>query len=135
MNYLFDLIAQKIAEPAKTFIETDAGQTLSYRQMLSASARYANALVSAGVAAGDRVAVQMEKSPAVIFIYLACLRAGAVFLPLNTAYTPHEVGYFLADAKPRILVCDPDKAGAHAPCAEKTGAHSHPRRGRGGRPV
>jgi malonyl-CoA/methylmalonyl-CoA synthetase len=122
MSYLFDLIARKISDPDKTFIETDAGQTLSCRQMLSASARYANALVAAGVAPGDRVAVQMEKSPAVIFIYLACLRAGAVFLPLNTAYTPHEVGYFLSDAKPRILVCDPDKAGAHAPCADQTGA-------------
>jgi malonyl-CoA/methylmalonyl-CoA synthetase len=122
MNHLFDLIAGKISDPEKTFIETEGGQEISYRQMLCASARYANALVAAGVEPGDRVAVQMEKSPAVIFIYLACVRAGAVFLPLNTAYTPHEVGYFLGDARPKIFVCDPDWADAHAPAAREAGA-------------
>ncbi len=134
MNYLFDLIAQKISDPEKTFIETDSGAKISYRQMLSASARYANALVAAGVEPGDRVAVQMEKSPAVLFIYLACLRAGAIFLPLNTAYTPHEVGYFLGDARPKVFVCDPAWAEAHAPAAKEAGAlRSHPWRGHGGR--
>ncbi|MCW2274336.1 AMP-binding protein [Rhodoblastus acidophilus] len=122
MNYLFDLIDSKISDPDKTFIETDSGAKISYRQMLSASARYANALVAAGVEPGDRVAVQMEKSPAVLFIYLACLRAGAIFLPLNTAYTPHEVGYFLGDARPKVFVCDPAWAEAHAPAAKEAGA-------------
>jgi malonyl-CoA/methylmalonyl-CoA synthetase len=121
MNHLFDLIARRVADPDKIFIETESGD-ISYRQMLSASARYANALVAAGVAPGERVAVQMEKSPAVIFIYLACLRAGAVFLPLNTAYTPHEVGYFLSDARPKIFVCDPGRAEAHAEAAREAGA-------------
>jgi len=121
MNHLFDLIAGKISDPEKIFIETETG-TITYRQMLSASARYANALVAAGVEPGDRVAVQMEKSPAVLFIYLACLRAGTVFLPLNTAYTPHEVGYFLSDARPKIFVCDPAQAEAHAPAAQQAGA-------------
>jgi len=122
MNHLFDLIAGKIVDPDKIFIETERGETISYGQTLSASARYANALVAAGVAPGDRVAVQMEKSPAVLFIYLACIRAGAVFLPLNTAYTPHEVGYFLSDAHPKAFVCDPATAEAHAPAARKAGA-------------
>jgi malonyl-CoA/methylmalonyl-CoA synthetase len=122
MNHLFDLIAERIADPDKTFIETEAGETLSYGQMLSASARYANALVAAGVEPGDRVAVQMEKSPAAILIYLAALRAGAVFLPLNTAYTPHEVGYFLGDARPKLFICDPAWAEAHAPNAATAGA-------------
>ncbi|MBB4197965.1 malonyl-CoA synthase [Rhodoblastus sphagnicola] len=121
MNYFFDLIARRIADPDKIFIEAE-GCDISYRQMLAASARYANALVAAGVAPGDRVAVQMEKSPAVLFIYLACLRAGAVFLPLNTAYTPHEVGYFLSDARPTVFVCDPDRAEAHAPAAREAEA-------------
>src|SRR5271157_1887477 len=100
VNHLFDLIVSKIADSEKTFIQTPDGLSLSYRQMLSASARYAHALTAFGVEPGDRVAVQMEKSPAYIFIYLACVRAGAVFLPLNTAYTPYEVGYFLSDARP-----------------------------------
>jgi malonyl-CoA/methylmalonyl-CoA synthetase len=94
---------------------------MRYRQMLSASARYAHALAALGVEPGDRVAVQMEKSPATIFIYLACLRAGAVFLPLNTAYTPHEVGYFLSDAHPKVLVCDPERREALAEVAEQSG--------------
>ena len=126
MNHLFDLIASKIADPDKIFIETQDGIALTYRQMLSASARYANALVALGVAPGDRVAMQMEKSPAYIFIYLACVRAGAVFLPLNTAYTPHEVGYFLGDSRPKILVCDPERREALAEVAEKADARIVP---------
>jgi malonyl-CoA/methylmalonyl-CoA synthetase len=109
-NHLFDLIASRISDPEKIFIQSLDGASISYRQMLSASARYAHALVALGVVPGDRVAIQMEKSPAFLFIYLACLRAGAVFLPLNTAYTPHEVGYFLSDAQPKLIVCDPESA-------------------------
>ncbi len=121
MNHLFDLIASKIADPHKVLIETPDGLSIRYRHMLTASARYANALASLGVEPGDRVAVQMEKSPAALFIYLACLRAGAIFLPLNTAYTPHEVGYFLSDARPKILVCDPERREALADAAAKAG--------------
>ncbi|MCI4677953.1 malonyl-CoA synthase [Rhodoblastus acidophilus] len=109
-NHLLDLIASRVPDPEKIFIQSLDGESITYRQMLSASARYANALVSLGVEPGDRVAMQMEKSPAFLFIYLACLRAGAVFLPLNTAYTPHEVGYFLSDAKPKLIVCDIERA-------------------------
>ncbi|HEY1876320.1 MAG TPA: malonyl-CoA synthase, partial [Rhizomicrobium sp.] len=54
---------------------------------------------------GDRVAVQVEKSPNAVCLYLACLRAGAVYLPLNTGYTPSELSYFVADAEPRLFVC------------------------------
>ena len=68
---------------------------------------------SAGVAPGDRVAVQVEKSPEAMLLYLACLRAGAVYLPLNTAYTPAEIDYFLGDAEPRVVVCDPAQQDAH----------------------
>ena len=67
--------------------------------------------------------MQMEKSPAFLFIYLASLRAGAVFLPLNTAYTPHEVSYFLGDARPKILVCDPERQDSLTDVAAQAGAH------------
>ena len=118
-NHLFDLIVAKIPDPEKIFIQSLDGGSISYRQMLSASARYAHALVRLGVEPGDRVAMQMEKSPAFLFIYLACVRAGAVFLPLNTAYTPHEVGYFLSDAQPKLIVCDPERADSLATQAKK----------------
>jgi malonyl-CoA/methylmalonyl-CoA synthetase len=63
--------------------------------------------VALGVKPGDRVAVQVEKSPANLVLYLASLRAGAVYLPLNTAYTLPELGYFVGDAEPSLIVCDP----------------------------
>jgi malonyl-CoA/methylmalonyl-CoA synthetase len=80
------------------------------------SARAAAALAGLGIAPGDRVAVQTEKSPEALFLYLGALRAGAVFLPLNTAYTPSEVAYFVGDARPKIFIADPAKREALAPC-------------------
>ena len=93
--------------PHAPFLTTPQGRTLTYGDLETGSARLANALVEAGVRPGDRVAVQVEKSPEVVLLYLACLRAGAVYLPLNTAYTLNELAYFIGDAQPRIVVCDP----------------------------
>ena len=67
-----------------------------------------------GVVPGDRVAVQVEKSADAIMLYLACLRAGAVYLPLNTGYTLAELEYFIGDAEPRVVVCAPEKQAALA---------------------
>ena len=67
----------------------------------------ANALVGLGVKPGDRVAAQVEKSVEAIVLYLGTVRAGGVFLPLNTGYTPAEIEYFLGDAEPAVFVCDP----------------------------
>jgi len=105
--YLYDIIRRRMPEGAKTFIENHDGRLISYADLDAGSARLANVLAGLGVVAGDRVAVQVEKSPEAILLYLACLRAGAVFLPLNTAYTPNEIAYFLGDAEPRVFVCDP----------------------------
>jgi malonyl-CoA/methylmalonyl-CoA synthetase len=82
----------------------------------------ANVLVARGVKAGDRVAVQVEKSVANIVLYLATVRAGAVYLPLNTAYTLNELDYFIGDAEPSLVVCDPSKAEGLAPIAAKVKA-------------
>ena len=103
------------------FIELDDGTVLTYSDMLQQSGRIANALLGAGVVPGDRVAVQVEKSPAAIFLYLACVRAGAVFLPLNTAYTEAEIAYFLGDAEPRVFICDPARLAAMTAAATKAG--------------
>ena len=73
----------------------------------------ANVLVARGVKPGDRVAAQAEKSVAALVLYLATVRAGAVYLPLNTAYTLHELDYFIGDAEPKLVVCDPAKARGH----------------------
>jgi malonyl-CoA/methylmalonyl-CoA synthetase len=98
------------------------GRRYSYADLEETSARFANALISLGVQPGDRVAVQVDKSIEALMLYLGTLRAGGVFLPLNTAYTGAELGYFLGDAEPRVFVCDPARSVALAPVAIAAGA-------------
>jgi malonyl-CoA/methylmalonyl-CoA synthetase len=119
---LFARIASNVADPGKTVIETGTGERHTYADLLDLSGRIANALRSRGVKPGDRVAVQVEKSPTALVLYLATLRAGAVFLPLNTAYTVAELDYFIGDAEPTLVVCDPAKRDGTAAIAEKSGA-------------
>lgn len=119
---LFDILARSITDPGATAIETPSGERISYADLLRRTGRMANALVDLGLTPGDRVAVQVEKSVEAIILYLATLRAGGVYLPLNTGYTPAEMGYFIGDAEPTILVCDPSRAGDLAAPAAKAGA-------------
>ena len=90
---------------SKTFIETENGQTWSYADLDNESARLARFLTNSGVQKGERVAVQVEKTPQAVFLYLACLRAGFIYLPLNTAYTKTELAYFIENAEPAVVVC------------------------------
>jgi len=90
---------------------------LHYDELAQASARLGHALVRAGCRAGDRVAVQCDKHWQTIALYLACLRAGLVYLPLNTAYRKAELSYFFGDAKPRVIVCRPETLGMIATIA------------------
>ncbi|NOU08239.1 MAG: malonyl-CoA synthase [Hyphomicrobiaceae bacterium] len=80
------------------------GRTLSYRDLRRQTAQYANALITLGVTPGDRIMVQAEKSVSGVCLYLATLKVGAVYNPLNTAYTAAELDYFIGDAEPRILI-------------------------------
>src|SRR3954447_19355469 len=97
---LYDLFRSRFpADRSSPFIETETGRVYSYANLEAVSSRYARLLTCLGVRKGDRVAVQVEKSAEAIFLYLACRRSGAVYLPLNTAYTKHEVEYFLTDAE------------------------------------
>ena len=106
---LFDLVAQRAAaQPDKLALETGDAFALTYGALIERSGRAANALRSLGVEPGDRVAAQIEKSPDAIVIALACLRAGAALLPLNTAYTLAELDYFLSDAEPKLTLCRPE---------------------------
>lgn len=105
-NHLFDPI-RAAAAPEAVFIETAEGRRWTYGDMIRLSGQLAHALARRGVTPGDRVAVQVEKSPEALMLYLACLRAGAIYLPLNTAYTLAELGYFLGDATPALVVVDP----------------------------
>jgi len=121
---LFQTIRSRIASPAHPFIFKFDGATLSYGEMLARTGQIANALVLAGVEPGDRVAVQVEKSVENFLLYLATVRAGAVYLPLNTAYTLNELDYFIGDAEPKLVVCDPAKRDGLAEIAKARGVAS-----------
>lgn len=95
------------ADRQQAVIELPDGSTFSYATLEQQSARYARLLTEQGVVKGDRVAVQVEKSPQALFLYLGCLRAGFTYLPLNTAYLAKEVDYFLENATPAAVVCRP----------------------------
>ena len=122
-NPLFDaLLSVARTDPGRRLATLPDGRHFSYGDAEATTARLANVLAELGVTPGDRVAVQVEKSIEALFLYLATVRAGAVFLPLNTAYTPAEIEYFLTDAAPRVFVCDPARRDSLAATAEKAGA-------------
>ena len=88
-------------------IETDQGLRYSWRDLDRASAMLANWLGSLDLPLGSRIAVQVDKSVEALMLYLATLRAGHVFLPLNSAYQSAELAYFIGDAEPAVVVCSP----------------------------
>ncbi|WP_091740425.1 AMP-binding protein [Phenylobacterium immobile] len=114
---LFDILATgfPIDRASPAFLLPD-GAAVSYGALEIAASKVATCLVSEGVAPGDRVALQAEKSWQGIAVYLGTLKAGAVFLPLNAAYTEAEIAYFLGDAEPALFIRDPD--GFVADCAD-----------------
>jgi malonyl-CoA/methylmalonyl-CoA synthetase len=91
------------------FVAAGGATLLTYADLRKAASRYANALIALGIEPGDRVAVQVEKSLANVLLYLAVMKVGAVYQPLNPAYTESEVEYFVGDAGPEIVVCDPSR--------------------------
>ena len=106
---------------AKPFIALTGGRAYSYADLESITGRYARLLVSLGAAKGERVMAQTEKSPEALFLYLAALRAGAIYVPLNTQYRPAELAHFMGDAAPRVVVCDPAAEASLAPVAKAAG--------------
>lgn len=109
------------ADRSACCIETQDGHYYSWDDIEHASARMANLLSSLGLTPGSRVAVQVEKSPEALILYLATIRAGLVYLPLNTAYRQAEIDYFLGDAEPAVMVCSPANFGWVAQSAFKAG--------------
>jgi len=106
-NVLFDALTA--TAPERLWLETPDGRRLGYGDLYRLTAQLAQVLVEAGVRPGDRVASNVEKSPEALALYLAVVRAGGVYLPLNTAYTATELAYFLGDAAPAVFVTDPSR--------------------------
>jgi malonyl-CoA/methylmalonyl-CoA synthetase len=119
---LFSRLFDGLDDPTRLAIETSDGQRISYGDLISRTGQMANLLVERGVKPGNRVAAQTEKSVPGLVLYLAAVRAGAVYLPLNTAYTLNELEYFITDAEPSLVVCDPSKADGIGAIAAKVGA-------------
>ena len=114
---------QFMAHADKELLRTDDDENLSYADVDRESARFARYLTDLGVRPGDRISVQVQKSPAALCLYLACLRAGFVFHPLNTAYQSGELEYFLDNASPAVFVCDPGALDLAKPLADAAGVN------------
>lgn len=124
-NPLFHELFGRHRESGATFLIEPNSNQITYASFLQRTAQFANTLAQLGVNAGNRVAVQIDKCPDTLAIYAACVQTGAVFLPLNTAYTPPEVAYFIHDAGAALFVCAPDKAHAHVETTQAAGCLLH----------
>jgi malonyl-CoA/methylmalonyl-CoA synthetase len=105
-NTLYDALIKPNAQNDAVFLTLDDGTHVSYASFVSRVAQLAHVLTNAGVKPGDRVVVQAPKLMDTIALYGATVQTGAVYLPLNTAYTQSELSYFIADATPTLVVCD-----------------------------
>ena len=100
----FDAVFRAAGQAKALVSPADSDADLRYCDLILAAERAAGALALAGVGPGDRVLAQVDKTPAAVALYLACLKAGAIYTPINTAYTAPEVAYFLTDAEPKLFV-------------------------------
>ncbi|MEM9639879.1 MAG: malonyl-CoA synthase [Pseudomonadota bacterium] len=121
-NYLYDSLIAPHESSDAVFLVSDNGEELTFGAFFQATSRMSHALVKAGVGPGDRIVVQAPKTVEMVVLYAACLRAGAVFLPLNTAYTTQELAYFITDADPALLICSSDRIAPLETIAKRSGA-------------
>ena len=121
-NPLYDQLFGQHAGSDAAFLHLPDGRVTSYAAFLAQAARLAHVLTDLGLAPGDRLAAQVEKSPQALALYAACVQTGIIFLPLNTAYTTDELAYFVENSGARCLVCDSAKQSALRPLAARLGA-------------
>ncbi len=121
-NTLFDALFAPLETRDTPFLILPDGQTISGAVFYGMVARQAHALRGAGVQMGDRVAVQVAKSPEALAAYGAAVALGAIFLPLNLAYTADEVAYFIENATPTVFLCDAARLAELSPVALVHGA-------------
>ena len=120
-NPLYDHLFGIHANNTAPFLHLLNGQTVTYRDFLSLSAQIANVTQQLGLKPGARIAVQVQKSLEALALYAACVRAGLVFLPLNTAYTTDELSYFIEDSSASLIVCDAESEAALSAVSDRLG--------------
>lgn len=130
-NPLYDGLFGCHAGQQTPFLFLADGTTLTHDGFLRLAARYAHGFVGLGLKPGDRVAVQIAKSPESLALYAACVQAGLVFLPLNTAYTASEVSYFVENSGARLFICDGKDHASLTPVAQAANATLHTLNGDG----
>jgi len=106
-NPLYDMLLGRHADSDAPLLHLTDETILNYRDMVQRVVHISGMLRQKGLQKGDRLAMQCSKSPEALALYIACVHSGVIFLPLNAAYTPDEVSYFISDATPKILVTDP----------------------------
>lgn len=120
-NLLFDNLFAGHAGKNTAFLHLTNGKTISHAEFLQMAGRFANAFSRMGLTPGERVALQVAKSPCALAIYAACVQAGLVFLPLNTAYTATEVLYFVENSGAKLLICQGSRKEELADAVKQTG--------------
>jgi len=123
-NPLYDTLYGSHAGKQDVFLHLPDGRTVTYAAFLDQTAQVAHALTRMGVQAGDRIAVQVEKSAEALALCAACAQAGLIFLPLNTAYTVEELTYFIENSGAALVICDGAREGDLSPVAERLGART-----------
>ena len=121
-NPLYDSLLAKHAGSDRPFLHLADGSCITYAGFLAMAGRYANAIAAAGLKPGDRLAIQVRKSPQALGVFAACLQSGVVALPLNTAYTAAEIDYFVGNAGASMILCDAAAEAALGPVARTHGA-------------
>ncbi|MCC5954622.1 MAG: malonyl-CoA synthase [Natronohydrobacter sp.] len=120
-NPMYEALFAPLADNPRPFLTLADGTGVSAAAFHDQVARFSHALLACGLQAGDRVAVQASKSPQMLALYGAAVTTGIVFLPLNTAYTPDELEYFVSDCGARLLLVDPGRIDALAPLTGRLG--------------
>ena len=121
-NPLFDALFAPHLGKDTPFLHLEDGTTLTHDAFLRKAAQIGGALVELDLSAGDRLALQVHKSPEALAVYAACVQKGIIFLPLNTGYTASELDYFIENSGAKLVICDPSKENDIAPIAERTRA-------------
>ena len=121
-NPLYDRLFGKYAGAETPFLILPDERVITHDAFLRMAARFANGITAMGLVAGDRLAVQVGKSPEALAVFAACAQTGVIFLPLNTAYTGAEIAYFVENSGAKLLLCDTKKQADLAPVAAANSA-------------
>ena len=106
---IYTLFKDRTAEGGAFLLSPEREEICSYERLHDYAGRLARGMTQLGIRPGDRVVGQVAKSPEALFLYFACLRLGAIYVPLNTAYLDDELAFFVGDADPSLIVCEPER--------------------------